>query len=139
MHECSQNFIMEMSSWMDAFFQELVTTSEASEDEAWEVVGVCIRTMFEVIRVPRAQAANATMDGDPKSQCATYLWALIQSHRIMKEFLEARCRNHGAIAPVIVLHIFKTRVTRVALSSTVKRLEGRLVSLEKGKDKDKGK
>lgn len=57
----------------------------------------------------------------------------------MKEFLEARCRNHGAIAPVIVLHIFKTRVTRVALSSTVKRLEGRLVSLEKGKDKDKGK
>jgi len=137
MHEGSQNFVMEMSSWMDAFFQELVTTSEASEEEAWEVVGACIRKVFEVIRVPRAQAANATMDGDPKSQCATYLWALIQSHRIMKEFLEARFRNHGAIAPVIVLHIFKTRVTRVSLSSTVKRLEGRLVALEKSKDKGK--
>jgi hypothetical protein len=79
------------------------------------------------------------MDGDPKSQCATYLWALIQSHRIMKEFLESRFRNHGAIAPVIVLHIFKTRVTRVALMSTIKRLEGRIAALEKGREKEKGK
>jgi hypothetical protein len=139
MHECSQNFVMEMSSWMDAFFQELVATSEASEEEAWEVVGACIRKVFEVIRIPRVQAANATMDVDPKSQCATYLWALVQSHRVMKEFLETRFRNHGAIAPVIVLHIFKTRVTRVAHLSTIKRLEGKISALEKGRDKEKGK
>jgi hypothetical protein len=132
MHELSQNFVMEMCSWMDSFFQELVTTSEATEDEAWEVVSACIKKMFEVIRVPRAQAANATMDVNPKSQCATYLWALVQSHKIMKEFVEARFRNHGAIAPVIVLHIFKTRVTRVAMQSHIKRLEGRISALEKG-------
>jgi hypothetical protein len=97
--------------------------------------------MFEVIRVPRAQAANATMDTDPKSQCATYLWALIQSHRIMKEFSDARFQNHGAIAPVIILQIFKTRVTRTAMTANIKRLEGRIASLEKGgKDKEhKGK
>jgi len=87
MHELSQNFVMEMCSWMDSFFQELVTTSEATEEEAWEVVSACIKKMFEVIRVPRAQAANATMDPNPKSQCATYLWALIQSHKIMREFV----------------------------------------------------
>jgi hypothetical protein len=34
MHELSQNFVLEMSSWMDAFFQELVTSSRASEEEA---------------------------------------------------------------------------------------------------------
>ncbi len=27
MHELSRNFVMEMCSWMDSFFQELVTTS----------------------------------------------------------------------------------------------------------------
>jgi hypothetical protein len=60
----------------------------------------------------------------------------VQSHKIMPEFIEARFRNHGAIAPVIVLHIFKTRVTQVALQSHIKRLEGRIASLEKGlKDK----
>jgi len=132
MHELLQNFVMEMCSWMDSFFQELVTTSEATEEEAWEVVSACIKKMFEVIRVPRAQAANATMDPNPKSQCATYLWALIQSHKIMREFVEARFHNHGTIAPVIVLHIFKTRVTRVALQSHIKRLKGRIASLEKG-------
>lgn len=134
MHELSQNFVLEMSSWMDAFYQELVTTSEASEDEAWDVVGACIRKVFEILRVPRAQASNATMDGDLKSQCATYLWALIQSHKVMKEFIDARFRNHGAIAPVIVIHIFKTRVTRVTMAASVKRLEGRLAALEKVKD-----
>jgi hypothetical protein len=137
MHEVAQNFIMEMSSWIDAFYQELVSTSDATEEEAWEVVGACIKKVFEVMRVPRAQAANATMDSDPKSQCATYLWALVQAHRIMREFLEARFQNHGAIAPVIVLHIFKTRVTRSALTSNIKRLEGRIASLEKGKEHKK--
>jgi hypothetical protein len=77
MLETSQTFVMEMSSFVDAFYQELVSTSEATEEEAWEVIGACLKKMFEVIRVPRAQAANATMDTDPKSQCATYLWALI--------------------------------------------------------------
>jgi len=136
MLEASQTFVMEMSSWVDAFYQELVATSEATEEEAWEVIGACLKKMFEVICVPRAQAANATMDTDPRSQCTTYLWALIQSHRIMKEFSDARFRNNGAIAPVIVLHIFKTRVTRTAMTANIKRLEGRISSLEKGgKDK----
>jgi len=140
MLETSQTFVMEMSSWVDSFFQELVSTSEATEEEAWEVIGACLKKMFEVIRVPRAQAANATMDNDPRSQCTTYLWALIQSHRIMKDFADARFRNHGAIAPVIVLHIFKTRVTRTAMTSNIKRLEARLATLEKGgKDKDKNR
>jgi hypothetical protein len=75
------------------------------------------------------------MDPNPKSQCATYLWALEQAHRIMKEFLDACFRNHGAIAPVIVLHIFKMRVTRTSMSSSIKRLEGRIASLEKNRDK----
>ena len=71
------------------------------------------------------------MDLNPSSQCSTYLWAIIQAHKVMREFIEARLRNHGAIAPVIVLHIFKTRVTRNAMSSSIKRIEGRVAALEK--------
>jgi hypothetical protein len=65
MHEVSQNFVMELCTWMDAFYQELVSTSEATEEEAWEVVGACVKKIFEVMHVPRAQAANATMDLNP--------------------------------------------------------------------------
>jgi hypothetical protein len=48
----------------------------------------------------------------------------------MKDFLDMRFRNHPSIAPVIVLHVFKTRVTRVAHIANIKRLEGRIAKLE---------
>jgi hypothetical protein len=68
MHELLQNFVMELSTWMDAIYQELVSFSEATEDEAWEVVGTCVKKVFKVMRVPRAQAANATIDANLVSQ-----------------------------------------------------------------------
>jgi len=49
MHELSQNFVMELCTWIDAFYQELVSTSEAAEEEAWEVVGACMKKVFEMI------------------------------------------------------------------------------------------
>ncbi len=104
MHELAQNFVMELSTWMDSFYQELIYTSEATEDEAWEVVWACGKRVFEMLRVPRAQASNATMGVSPSNQCASYLWALVQAHKSMQEFIETRFQNHGAIAPVIVLH-----------------------------------
>jgi len=130
MHTKSQIFVAEMCNWMDVFYQELLTTSEASEDEAWDLVSACIKKVFEELRRVRASAANATTETNPTARCATYLWALIQSHRVMKEFIDMRFRNHSSIAPVITLHIFKTRVTRVAHNNNIKRLEGRLAKLE---------
>jgi hypothetical protein len=130
MHNKSQIFVAEMCNWMDVFYQELLTTSEATEDEAWELVSGCIKKIFEDLRRVRASAANATSETNPSTKCSIYLWALIQSHRVMKDYIDARFRNHPSIAPVIILHVFKTRVTRVAHSNHVKRLEGRLAKLE---------
>jgi hypothetical protein len=53
----------------------------------------------------------------------------------MKEFVESHFRNHGAVTPVIVLHILKTCVMHVSMRSQIKRLEGRLAALEKAKGK----
>ena len=41
MHSKSQNFVAEMTNWMYVLCQELLTTSEATEDEAWELVSAC--------------------------------------------------------------------------------------------------
>jgi hypothetical protein len=75
------------------------------------------------------------MDTSLTSQCASYLWALVQPHKVMKEFVESHFRNHGAVTPVIVLHILKTCVMHVSMRSQIKRLEGRLAALEKAKGK----
>ncbi len=130
MHSKSQIFVAEMTNWMDVFYQELLATSKATEEEAWELVSACIKRVFEDLRRVRAGAANATTETGPSSKCSTIMWALVQSHRVMKEFLDMRFRNHPSIAPVIILHVFKTRVTRVAFSNQVKRIEGRVAKLE---------
>jgi len=77
MHNKSQIFVAEMCNWMDVFYQELLTTSEATEEEAWELVSGCIKRFFEDLRRVRASAANATSERNPSTKCATYLWALI--------------------------------------------------------------
>ena len=71
---------------------------------------------------------------------------MIQAHRVQKAFLDFRFRNHPAIAPVIVLHVFRTRVTVTAYTDEIKRLTGRIVALENQKkqkqyndDKTEGK
>ncbi len=130
MHSKSQVFIAELSNWMDAFYQELLTTSEATEDEAWELVSACVKKVFEELRRVRASAANATSEVDAGTKCSTIMWAVIQAHRVMKDFLDMRFRNHPSIALVIILHVFKTRVTRVSHSTNLKRLEGRIAKLE---------
>jgi hypothetical protein len=48
----------------------------------------------------------------------------------MKDYIDARFRNHPSIAPVIILHVFKPRVTQVSHSKHVKRLEGRIAKLD---------
>jgi hypothetical protein len=126
----AQIFVAELSNWMDVFYQELLTTSEASEDEAWELVSACVKKVFEELRRVRASAANATSEADSTSKCSTIMWALIQAHRVMKDFLDMHFRNHPSIAPVIILHVFKTRVTPVSYSTNLKRLEGRTAKLE---------
>ena len=85
MHNKSQIFVAEMRNWMDFFYQVLLTTSKATEEEAWELVSGCVKKIFEDLRRVRASAANATSETNPSTKCATYLWALIQSHRVMKD------------------------------------------------------
>jgi hypothetical protein len=73
MHECSQmtcilsNLCIGMANWMDVFYQELLTTSEATEDEAWELVSACIKKVFEELQRVRASATNATSELDASS------------------------------------------------------------------------
>jgi len=86
---------------------------------------------FKIFGKVRASAAYAARDKNTITRCAIYLWASIQAHQVMKEMLDSRFRNHVSITPVIILHIFKTRITKVAHKGALKRLEGRITALEK--------
>jgi hypothetical protein len=114
MHDGSQTFLSEMMAFSGDFFDELMHSSDTTEEEAWELLSALIKRIFEEFRKVWASAANAARDKNPVTRCSTYLWASIQAHRVMKEMIDARFRNHVSIAPVIILHVFKTRITKVA-------------------------
>jgi hypothetical protein len=129
----SRTFVTELCSWMDSFYGELISQSQITPEEAWELVAACVRKFFETIRTVRAPAANASSDTDASAKCAKYLWAIVQTHDIMKEFREHRFKGHPAIAPVVNFHVFRSRVTKTAfekLSSAVTALNQRMSNFD---------
>ena len=75
---------------------------------------------------------------DATSRTTAYLWAMIQVHREMKNIRSHNFRGHPAVAPVITLHVFKTRVTLSAfdkLSDALKSIEKKLTDTQKNFDK----
>ena len=59
MHKQSQVFITELCNFISTSFHELISTSEATEEESWELISSLIKKTFEEIsRVP-AQATCA--------------------------------------------------------------------------------
>jgi hypothetical protein len=140
MHSASQEFIARLSGFFDEMYNELLYSSGATADEAHELVSAIVRRIFENLKSVRTAAANALSDPSAVSKCATYMWCMIQAHKIQQEYLDSRFRNHPSIAPVIILHVFRTRVTQVTYRSEIKRLEGRVAALERpkgGKKDDK--
>ena len=131
MHTASHYFICQMCTFVTDFVQEMASTAESPIEEAWELVSACVRKIFDELRRVRAAASNAMAEQNPVTKCALYMWCLIQANRVQKEFLDARFRNHPSIAPVIILHVFRTRVTKIAFKEGLKRLEGRIALLEK--------
>lgn len=140
----SRTFITEMCSWMDSFYGELVSQSQITPEEAWELVAACVKKFFETLRAVRAPAANASSDKDESAKCAKYLWAIVQAHDVMREFREYRFKGHPAIAPVVNFHVFRSRVTKTAFEklntavlaltqkmSNYDSLQGRVSKLEK--------
>jgi hypothetical protein len=60
MHTSSQVFAADFFWRMDTLYQELCSTSVATEEEAWELVSACVKKVFEELRWTQAPAANAT-------------------------------------------------------------------------------
>jgi hypothetical protein len=106
MHTNAHVFIGNLCTFITGFVQELLNTSQCGEDEIWELVSACIRKLFEDLCRMRSQATNASSDPNKISHCATYMWSLIESHQIMREYKDSCFQNHPSIAPVITLHFF---------------------------------
>lgn len=55
-------------------------------------------------------------------QVGRYLWHTLQAHRVMDEFKSASFYWHKEVAPAIVGHLFKHRVSKAEVSGLCTRL-----------------
>ena len=134
----TQVFVNELCIWVDSFYLELIKTSQVPHGKAWLLVASCIRKFCEVLRRFRAPADRAASKMDCTTRTTAYLWAMIQVHREMKVIRSHNFRGHPAVAPVIMLHVFKTHVTNTAfekLSENYRSLEKKIGELQKNYDK----
>jgi superoxide dismutase len=118
----TQVFVNELCSWTDSFYLELLKTSQVPAAEAWVLVASCIRKFWEVLWKFRAPANRAASKMDGPTRTTAYLWAMIQVHRELKLIRSHNFRGHPAVAPVITLHVFKTRITNAAIDKLTESL-----------------
>jgi hypothetical protein len=117
---------------------ELIKTSQVPPAGAWTLVASCLQKFFEVLRKHRAPADRASSKLDATARTTAYLWAMIQVHRELKNIRSHNFRGHPAVAPVITLPVFKTRVTFTAfekLTDSLKSIDKKITDLQENFDK----
>jgi hypothetical protein len=63
-------------------------------------------------------------------RCAMYLWAALQTHRVLQGYIEINCIAHPEVSSVVVEHLIQTRVPMAMHESLKKDLESMKASVK---------
>jgi hypothetical protein len=64
---------------------------------------------LNLVRAVAAQAASIGLD-EPSRRIGLLLWGTLQTHKLMKEFIDARFRRHPTVAANLMLHLASIQV-----------------------------
>eukprot|EP00978_Attheya_sp_CCMP212_P001829 scaffold3801_cov75-Attheya_sp.AAC.2 len=92
---------------MGSFNRELSTCDGVLPLDAWMLVATIVRQIFRDLRKVRAIAQEAGSYTDPHRKTETFLlWATLQAHQIMKEYISTSFCGHPSVAPVLNMPLF---------------------------------
>jgi hypothetical protein len=105
-------FIDELSNFMSMFYTELPGSEMQTDDlEAWTLTCSVVKKMFDDIAALHTVAKYTnSKDHTPAKVASIFLWATLNAHHIMDEYLAERFRHHRSIAPIINFHLYQFRV-----------------------------
>jgi hypothetical protein len=125
----SQAHWTQFQTMLDDFFAEFSTSGAASE--AWRLTGMIGKTVLEALHLVRCIAADLSDLTTPVKRAARILWATLQAHRVMGEFVTASFRNDPRVAPIVVLHLLENRVSKSEVEVLTAKLKTQDVMMAK--------
>jgi hypothetical protein len=111
--------------FMEDFYKDLTDVANFSADRAWLLVGRCVGALFRELNPVRSEISRLeeTKSLENKSQV---IWAVMQCHIKIKEFIELEFKSHPAIVREISLFLLTERVD----PDTIKKLESKVATAE---------
>jgi hypothetical protein len=92
------------------------------------------RTVLEVVHLAWCVEADLSDLHTPVKRTARILWATLQAHQVMGEFVTAEFCKDPRVAPIVVLHLLENRVSKAeieVLTSKLKAQDLLFVKLQK--------
>jgi chloramphenicol O-acetyltransferase len=111
-----------MLSFIDDFHIDLVEVARFESAKAWQLVGQCVAAVFEAMR-PYRDRVKLLQDPTTLENTAAYLWAVLQCHRVMQEFIMVKFRGHPAIVKEMTLFMLIERVDATELKNITDALK----------------
>ena len=98
----SRSFLDSLFIFMKDQVEDYGSDTNLSEVRRWDLVQNITRIVFEVISQPRRTCSEITLNQATSPERAPeLLWAVLQAHRLQKEFLDHNFKNHPKVGPML--------------------------------------
>ena len=98
----SRRFLDTLFIYMKDQVEDYGADTNLSEERRWDLVQNITRIVFEVLSQPRRACSEITITQATSTERAPeLLWAVLQAHRIQKDFLEHNFKNHPKVGPML--------------------------------------
>lgn len=98
-----------LTRFVESYHTKLTKVSQFPMGKAWPLIGQCVGAIFEAMWAYRSQVDKLQDNQDPE-EIASVIWAVLQCHRIMEDFIRVDFHGHPAVVKEITHFMITNRI-----------------------------